>query len=126
MDAPQPALDETLFGAEPAHGWCYFYTKAELARQQSDWEGVVKLYNQAQKNGFNASMPVENFPFIEAFALTNDMDMAIKLTERTIKEQNTLCPALHTLWDRVLHAPTIQTAQTLDINNWLSQNSCKR
>jgi hypothetical protein len=100
-DAPQPALDETLFGPEPAHGWCYFYAKAELARQQSDWEGVVKLYDQAQKNGFNASMPVENLPFIEAFALTGDIDMAIKLTERTIKEQNTLCPALHTLWNRI-------------------------
>jgi len=100
-DAPQRVLDEKLFGPEPAHGWCYFYAKAELARQQADWEGVVKLYDQAQKNGFNASIPVENLPFIEAFALTNDMDMAIKLTERTIKEQNTLCPALHTLWDRV-------------------------
>ena len=126
VNASQPKLDKRLFGPEPAHGWCYFYTKAELARQQSDWEGVVKLYNQAQKNGFNASMPVENLPFIEAFASTGDMDIAIKLTERTIKEQNILCPALHTLWGRVLHAPTIQTAQTLDINNWLSQNGCKR
>ncbi len=107
--APQPLLDETLFGAEPAHGWCYFYEKAELARQQSDWEGVVKLYDQANKNGFNASMPVENLPFIEAFALTGDTDMAIKLTERTIKEQNTLCPALHTLWDRVGTSAEVET-----------------
>ena len=102
-------LDETLFGPEPAHGWCYFYTKAELARQQADWEGVVKLYNQAQKNGFNASMPVENLPFIEAFALTGDTDMSIKLTERTIKEQNTLCPALHRLWDRVGSSADVET-----------------
>jgi len=108
-DASQPVLDETLFGPEPAHGWCYFYTKAELARQQSDWEGVVKLYNQAQKNGFNASMPVENLPFIEAFASTGDMDIAIKLTERTIKEQNTLCPALHTLWDRAGSSADVET-----------------
>jgi len=120
VDAPQPVLDETLFGPEPAHGWCYFYTKAELARQQSDWEGVVKLYNQAQKNGFNASMPVENLPFIEAFALTSDIDMAIKLTERTIKEQNTLCPALHTLWDRVLQNEN----PSVDIKTVL-QESCK-
>ncbi len=99
-DAPQPVMDESLFGPEPAHGWCYFYARAELARQQSDWEGVVKLYNQAQKNGFNASMPVENLPFIEAFAITGDTDMAIKLTERAIKAQNILCPALYNLWDR--------------------------
>ncbi|MBI5962593.1 MAG: hypothetical protein HY863_03890 [Chloroflexi bacterium] len=98
--APQPVMDESLFGAEPAHGWCYFYEKAELARQQNDWEQVVKLYDQAGKNGFSASMPVENLPFIEAFALTGDTNTAIKLTERTIKEQNTLCPALYTVWNR--------------------------
>ncbi len=99
--APQPVLDETLFGAEPAHGWCYFYEKAELARQRSDWEGIVKLYDQAEQGKLSASAPVENLPFIEAFAATGDEDTAMKLTERTIKEQKTLCPALVTLWERV-------------------------
>ncbi|MHB8779753.1 MAG: hypothetical protein ACYC6R_18640, partial [Anaerolineales bacterium] len=94
-------LDETLFGTEPAHDWCYTYAKAELARQQTDWEQVVKLYNQAQKDGLGESMPVENLPFIEAFALTGDTNMAVKLTERTIKGQKPLCPALYTLWERV-------------------------
>lgn len=100
-DAPTPALDKTLFGAEPAHGWCYTYAKAELARQQGEWGKIVRLYQQAQREGWSASMPVENLPFIEAFAITGDMDMAIKLTERTIKVQQILCPALETLWDRV-------------------------
>ena len=101
VQALQPVLDETLFGAEPAHGWCYFFEKAELARQQLDWEGIVKLYDQAEQGKFSASAPVENLPFIEAFAVTGDEDTAIKLTERTIKEQKTLCPALVTLWERV-------------------------
>ena len=100
-DAPDLILDETLFGAEPAHDWCYYYAKAELARQQTNWEGVVKLYNQAQIDELTASMPVENLPFIEGFAMTGDTDMAIKLTERTIKGQKPLCPALYTLWERV-------------------------
>lgn len=100
-DAPELILDENLFGAEPAQDWCYYYAKAELTRQQTDWEGVVKLYNQAQKEGFSASMPVENLPFIEGFAMIGDTDRAIKLTERTIKGQKILCPALYTLWERV-------------------------
>lgn len=100
-DVPEPNLDKTLFGAEPAHGWCYFYAKAELARQQGDWEAVVQLHRQAQKAGLGASMPVENLPFIEAFAVTGDMDTAVQLTEQTVKGQPALCPALHTLWERV-------------------------
>jgi len=107
--ASQPLLDETLFGVEPAHGWCYFYEKAELARQQNDWEQVVKLYDQAQKNGLNVSMAVENLPFIEAFAMTGDTKTAIKLTERTIKEQEILCTALYTLWNRVGASDDVET-----------------
>ncbi len=100
-DAPALTLDKTLFGAEPAHGWCYFYAKAEIARLENNWEGIIKLFNEAQKDGFSASMPVENLPFIEAFAMTGETDKAIKLTERTIRGQEILCPALTTLWGRV-------------------------
>lgn len=102
-DSSTLILDETLFGAEPAHDWCYFYAKAEIARLENNWESVVKIYKQAQQEGFGASMPVENLPFIEAFALTGDTGTATKLTERTIKTQGILCPALLTLWDRVSH-----------------------
>jgi hypothetical protein len=103
-DAPPPALDETLFGAEPAHGWCYFYEKAELARQQADWVQVARLYAQAQNAGLEASAPVEYLPFIEAFARNGDVDRAAKLTERAIKGQKLLCPALVTLWNRAAPA----------------------
>jgi hypothetical protein len=120
INAPQPVLYKKLFGAEPAHGWCYFYEKAELARQQSDWKQVAKLYNQAQKNGFNVSMPVENLPFIEAFAITGDTDLAVKLTERTVFGQKTLCPALYTLWDRVSQTQV----PSVDIQTIL-QEDCK-
>jgi len=96
-----PSLDKTLFGNEPAHGWCYFYTKAEVARQLANWNEVINLYREAEKNQFFAKLPVENLIFIEAFAETGNIDNAIKLTERTIKSQPTLCPALKTLWNRV-------------------------
>lgn len=100
-DASEPGLEETPFGKNAGNAWCYFYTKAELARQQEDWTQVIQLYKEAQKSELNPALPVENLIFIEAFALTGDMDAAIKLTERTIKGQPTLCPALDTLWGRV-------------------------
>lgn len=96
-----PSLDKVLFGSEPEHGWCYFYTKAEIARQLGNWDEVVNLYKEANKNGFTPNLPVENLIFIEAFAQTGNVDNAIKLTEQTIKSQPTLCSALNTLWNRV-------------------------
>ena len=100
-NAPELLLDKTLFGAEPAHGWCYFYTQAEIARLENDWEGIAKIYKQTQEHGYSASMPVENLPFIEALAMTGETDKAVKLTEQTAKAQEILCPALITLWGRV-------------------------
>lgn len=119
-DAPPPLMDEVLFGNEPSHGWCFTYAKAEIARQKGDWEKVARLYHEAQKAELNPGLPVEYLPFIEAFALTGDTDMAIKLTERTIKAQEILCPALETLWERVS-----QTQRPSADVNALLQAECK-
>ncbi len=119
-DAPPPVMDAVLFGNEPTHGWCFTYAKAEIARQKGDWEKVARLYREAQKAELNPGLPVEYLPFIEAFALTGDTDMAIKLTERTIKAQEILCPALETLWERVS-----QTQGPSADANALLQAECK-
>ncbi|GAB4500258.1 MAG: hypothetical protein OHK003_19690 [Anaerolineales bacterium] len=111
--APSPEMEKMLFGSEPSHGWCYTYAKAEMARQAGNWDNVTKLYKEAQKVELSPALPVEYLPFIEAFALTGEMDTAIKLTERTIKGQPTLCPALNTLWDRVSNNTDISQAENL-------------
>lgn len=119
-DAAAPALDKTIFGGEPPRGWCYFYAKAELARQQGKWEEVVRLYRQAQREGLHPGLPAEYLPFIEALARSGDMDAAFKLTERTIKEKRTLCPALETLWGRALQEPS----RSAEVESLL-QSECK-
>lgn len=112
-NAPSPIMDKTLFGTEPIRGWCYTYAQAEIARQAGNWEEVVKLYTDVQKNKLAPSLPVEYLPFIEAFALTGDMDFSTKLTERTIKGQPALCPALNTLWNRVSNDTDISQVEKL-------------
>ncbi|MBK9925624.1 MAG: hypothetical protein IPP66_10060 [Anaerolineales bacterium] len=102
VDADLPSMDRTMFGDEPAYGWCYIYTQAEIYRQVGDWAEIAKLYKTSKKSGLYPTLPVEYFPFIEALALTGDSDKALEITSQIIKEQKTLCPALFTLWERVL------------------------
>lgn len=109
----KPELDETIFGSEPSRGWCYAYARAEIARQNGDWEKVADLYKETQKANLSPALPVEYLPFIEAFARTGNMDMALQLTERTIKGQPPLCPALITLWNRVSSETDISQAESL-------------
>lgn len=125
-NAPEPVMDRTLFGEEPEHGWCYFYEKAELARQQSDWEKVAKLYSQALKNDLSPSMPVENLPFIEAFAMVGQTDTALKLTGDTLKQQEDLCPAIYTLWGRVIQSLPMTEPNVSGIHEEIRQSGCRK
>ncbi|MEP6894112.1 MAG: hypothetical protein ABI986_00765 [Chloroflexota bacterium] len=87
--------DTDIFGPEPAHTWCYFFEKADLARQRQDWNEVLDLYKQAQRLGFNPEYGAEYIPFIEAFAQTGDWQKAYDLTlaaeKLTPRQKKILC-----------------------------------
>jgi hypothetical protein len=59
---------ELVFGAEPSKGWCYYYQKADLARQRGDWVEVGRLGDEVLKNNLRPSEWVEWMPFVYAYA----------------------------------------------------------
>jgi len=67
-----------VFGTEPPHGWCYYYEKADLARQRGDWDQVWNLGDQALDKGFAPQDAIEWVPFLQAYAMAGDVD---RLTE---------------------------------------------
>lgn len=60
------------FGPEPAHTWCYFFEKADLAVQRLDWKHATELGDQALSLGLNPADQIEWFPFIQAYAMLGD------------------------------------------------------
>jgi hypothetical protein len=60
--------------------WCYYYQKADLARQLQDPEQVVSLWQQAQKKDLRPETGFEYIPFIEAHARLGKWDQAYQLT----------------------------------------------
>ena len=67
-----------IYGPEPVHGWCYYFEKADLARQRSDWEEVVSLGEAAFKLNDHPNNPVERFVFIEGYAHMGDWERAMR------------------------------------------------
>jgi len=63
-----------VFGNEPAHDWCYYYQKADLARQRGDWEQIPVLLKKALSEGQYPSDGLEWMPFLQASAVLNDVD----------------------------------------------------
>lgn len=79
-DPTRVSPNTDIFGPEPDHTWCYFFEKADLARQTEDWEGVLDLFKQAKQLGFIPKYGAEYIPFIEAYAHTGDWQKAYDLT----------------------------------------------
>jgi hypothetical protein len=71
-DGEAPALPPLVFGKEPEHGWCYYYQKADLARQQADWQSIPTLLDDAFEHGNYPADPVEWMPFLQAYAVLGD------------------------------------------------------
>jgi len=99
--APQPQLPRSLFGSEPDHAWCYYFEKAELARQTGSWQEVVRLAETALQNGLQALQPSEYLVFIEGYANSGQVLEAVQLSQKVLNEKPELLPALCKLWQRV-------------------------
>ena len=67
VNEKSPIPPSGLFGFEPAHGWCYYYQKAALARQAGDWKSVAALGEKALAGGFYPSDKIEWMPFLQAY-----------------------------------------------------------
>ncbi|HEU0297647.1 MAG TPA: hypothetical protein VFR47_33200 [Anaerolineales bacterium] len=95
-----PTLPVYAFGSEPPHEWCYYYQKADLARQQGDWPQVAQLGDEAQKLGLHPDDPVEWMPFVQAYALLDDLKQVRGLAKRINTEplyQDQACQNLEAL-----------------------------
>jgi hypothetical protein len=95
-------LPASLFAPEPAHGWCYYFEKADLARQFGDWQKVAELGEIAFQLEDHPNNPVERFVFIEAYAHVGEWERAVNLSRESYRvSKNYVGPLLCRLWQRI-------------------------
>lgn len=99
--AEPPELPAALFGREPPHGWCYYYAKAELARQLGDWGRVRALGEQARSLGLAPGDALEWLPFIEAYARAGDLGTAGELSRLAYRDDSRPRKGLCYTWKRL-------------------------
>ncbi|MGB8980459.1 MAG: hypothetical protein WCC12_01140, partial [Anaerolineales bacterium] len=98
--------DPDIFGPEPVRDWCYFFEKADLARQTKDWKTAIALYRQAKQQGYAPGYGAEYIPFIEAYAQTGDWQTAYDLTRAAQKQNGGLKEMLCNNWARLSETPS--------------------
>ncbi len=112
-------LPKEIFGNEPIHDWCYYFEKADFARQQSDWIEIVTLGETAFNNYDPPNTAEERFPFIEGYAHTGDWIRAVELTSDSAGVTPLILPVLCTLWQRI----SAQTSSSPEKTTALAQVS---
>jgi hypothetical protein len=90
-----------IFGREPQHTWCYYFEKADLARQSGDWEQVARIGQEAMvANSLRPADLSEYLAFIEADAHLGRWQEAQDLSQKLGDWAPVLKPSLCALWQR--------------------------
>jgi len=77
---------DAIFGQEPEHSWCYYFQKADLARQVKDWAQVSLLGDEVRQLGFAPNDSTEWLPILEGYLQAGRYDDAIEVAAQVIKE----------------------------------------
>src|SRR5690606_4366956 len=92
-----------MFGAEPEHDWCYFFEKADLAKQLEDWHTAAALGDEAQAAGYSpldsrSNAPHEWMPFIAAYAHEDRWAEAAELSLQSMQMGREHYPYMCITW----------------------------
>lgn len=115
---PDRAVAEFPFwSSAPDNSWCYYFEKADLARQLGDWEQVAKLGDIAFSLDDAPNHPAERTPFIEGYAHVGNWKRATVLTQDALEINPLMQPMLCKLWERI----TVQTSESAEREVTLAQ-----
>jgi hypothetical protein len=101
QSTPEPALPEAIYGKENRQTWCYYFEKADLARQYNQWDEVVRLWKEASSLNLKTENGFEYIPFIEGFGHQENWEQVRFLTKSANKITAALEPSLCAMLDRI-------------------------
>jgi hypothetical protein len=113
---PQAAAKPPAFvlGREPAHTWCYYFEKADLARQTGDWATVAAIGDEALT--VHALKPTdlsEYLPFIEADGHLRRWPAAEQRSQDLVRWAPVLRPSVCAVWQRLAKTAAAGDAGTV-------------
>jgi len=92
---------QKYFGVENRNQWCYYFEKADLARQQKQWTEIEQYYHDAEAAGFSPRIDTEWIPYIEALIHMGDFTKALEITKNMNIQDSTVTAGLCNLWNKV-------------------------
>jgi hypothetical protein len=104
-----PTLPENIYGKQNTQTWCYYFEKADLARQYGQWDEIARLWEESQSIGERADNGFEYIPFIEGYGHLEDWEYVKTQTKFAKKITAGIEPSLCSALDRLAaNAPASQ------------------
>ena len=101
LDATPVTPAPLIFGTEPKHDWCYFFQKADLARQKQEWTEVTTLMDEAFTSGLDTRYSLEYLPLLEAQYYLQDWDGYLETSQKILTRNSGFENFLCTQWERI-------------------------
>lgn len=117
--------DARYFGEENPNQWCYYFEKADLARQQQNWTNVIEIYVQAENAGFSPGNIPEWLPLMEAYFNTGQVDRALEITNIFAPTDPTETANLCRLLERTTANPALSTDDNDRISDAIKFYKCQ-
>ena len=114
------------FLSKPKITWCYYYTKAELARQLKNWDQILILQQEAASKGYSPTDSLEWLPFIEANAMTSHFDEAQQLSMDAIRKDARTRIGICKVWERVQAQGPVKNDTHMRTAGALYELQCKQ
>jgi hypothetical protein len=103
VDPETPAVPPAeYFGTENRDQWCYYFEKADLARQQQNWTETVSIYEEAASAGFEPFMDAEWLPLLDSYLHIGEFDKAVEITRLVEDKDETNTAGFCSLWQAAL------------------------
>lgn len=100
----EPSLPKEIYGTTNTQTWCYYFEKADLARQYAQWDEIVRLWKEAQAVGERPDNGFEYIPFIEGLGHTGDWKQVKEMTKFAKRITAGLEPSLCGALDRLVES----------------------
>jgi len=108
---------KSIFGKVPQPDWCYYFEKADLARQFNDWFELKEISIEVIDRELFPRDNREWIPFIEGYAHNNDWDNAVALSRSICNQSPQYAQMLQALWNRIDRQIEPSLEKELAMNN---------
>lgn len=90
-----------FLGVEPAHGWCYYFEKVDLASTMGDWPSAAKMADAAISADDHPGYPADRLVLAEAYAMTGQWQKAQTQTEEAYHTDEQSQRLVCSTWNRI-------------------------